>query len=594
MDLDLALRVDSPDPLTDKSTSDQKKEFEKWERSNRMCMMIMKKAIPEAFRGTISEKITTAKEFLADIEKRFVKNEKAEIGTILTNLISMRYKGKGNIREYIMEMSHLASKLKALKLDLSEDLLVYLVLISLPGTFNQFKVSYNCQKETWSLNELISHCVQEEERLKLDKTESAHLSLTSKSKRKKIRDKEAADKTPQKKQQKQKSTSVDDKGCFFCGGADHKKKQCTNYHAWRAKKGMLLGLVCSEVNLASVPSHTWWIDSGATTHISVSMQGCLSCRKPSDGERYIYVGDGKTVQVEAIGKFRLLLKTGFYLDLDETFIVPSFRRNLISISTLDKYGYSCSFGNGNFSLFLDSKLIGSGPLLHNDNLYTIDIIASYNESLHVSTRGAKRKLTDENSAALWHKRLGHISKRRIERLVSDGILGPLAFTDMDVCVDCIKGKQTNKRRFEANRSLDVLELIHTDICGPFPSPSWNGQHYFITFIDDFSRYGYLYLIHDKSQSLDVFKNYKAEVENQLGKRIKSIRSDRGGEYYGRYDGSGEQRPGPFAKFLEECGIVLQYSMPGSPTMNGVAERRNRTLKDMVRSMISHSTLPQSF
>jgi len=169
----------------------------------------------------------------------------------------------------------------------------------------------------------------------------------------------------------------------------------------------------------------------------------------------------------------------------------------------------------------------------------------------------------------------------------------LAFTDMDVCVDCIKGKQTNKRRFEANRSLDVLELIHTDICGPFPSPSWNGQHYFITFIDDFSRYGYLYLIHDKSQSLDVFKNYKAEVENQLGKRIKSIRSDRGGEYYGRYDGSGEQRPGPFAKFLKECGIVPQYTMPGSPTMNGVAERRNRTLKDMVRSMISHSTLPQS-
>lgn len=81
-------------------------------------MMIMKKVVPEAFRGTISEKITTAKEFLVDIEKWFVKNEKVEIGTILTNLISMRYKGKGNIREYIMEMFHLASKIKALKLDL--------------------------------------------------------------------------------------------------------------------------------------------------------------------------------------------------------------------------------------------------------------------------------------------------------------------------------------------------------------------------------------------------------------------------------------------------------------------------------------------
>ena len=77
------------------------------------------------------------------------------------------------------------------------------------------------------------------------------------------------------------------------------------------------------------------------------------------------------------------------------------------------------------------------------------------------------------------------------------------------------------------------------------------------------------------------------------KGLKNVRSDRSGEYYGKYDGSGEQRPGPFAKFLEECGIVPQYTMPGSPSMNDVAERRNRTLKDMVRSMISHSNLPIS-
>ena len=61
---------------------------------------------------------------------------------------------------------------------------------------------------------------------------------------------------------------------------------------------------------------------------------------------------------------------------------------------------------------------------------------------------------------------------------------------------------------------DILELIHTNICGPFPTPSWNGQQHFITFIKDYSCYGYLYLIHEKSQSLDVFKNFKAEVENQ--------------------------------------------------------------------------------
>ena len=433
----------------------------------------------------------------------------------------MRYKGNENIREYIMEMSHLASKLRAHKLYLFEDLLVHLVLISLLTQFSQFKVSYNCQKETWSLNELISHCVQEEERLKQEKIESAHLIGTSKDKgKKRKKDKEAVEVPYQEKQHKEKKVD----GCFLCGAAGHKKKQCTNYYAWHAKKGTLLNLVFYEVNLTSVLKHTWWIDFGATTHISVSMQGCLSCRKPNDGKRYIFVGDGKKVEVEALGIFRLLLKSGTYLDLNETFVVPSFRWNLISISILDKFGYSCSFGNNKFSLFQNSNLVGTGSLSYVDNLYMLDTVASYHETLQLSTRGVRRKLTNENSSSLWHKRLGHISKRRIERLVSDVILDSLDFADFEICTNCIKGKQTNTRRFGDNRATDVLELIHTDICGPFPIVSWNGQQYFIMFIDDFSRYGYLYLIHEKSQSLDVFKSFKVEVENQLNKRIKNVRS----------------------------------------------------------------------
>ena len=432
--------------------------------------------------------------------------------------------------------------------------------------------------------------MQEEERLKQEKIESAHLAGTSKDKgKKRKKNKEGVEVPYQKKQHKEKKVD----GCFFCGAAGHKKKQCTNYNALRAKKGTLLNLVCSEVNLTSVPKRTWWIDFGATTHINVSMQGCLSCRKPNDGERYIFIGDGKKVEVEAIGIFRLLIKSGSYLDLNETFVVPSFRWNLVSIYVLDKFGYSCSFGNNKFRLFQNSNLVGTGSLSYVDNLYMLDIVASYHETLQLSTRGVKRKLTNENSSSLLHKRLGHISKRRIERLVSNGILDSLDFANFEICTNYIKGKQTNTRRFGANKVTDVLELIHTDICGSFPTFSWNDKQYFITFIDYFSRYSYLYLIHEKSQSLEVFKSFKVEVENQLKKRIKNVRSDRGREYYGKYDGSGEQHSEPFSKFLEECGIVPQYTMSGSPSMNGVAERRNIMIKDMVRSMISHSNLPKS-
>ena len=102
----------------------------------------------------------------------------------------------------------------------------------------------------------------------------------------------------------------------------------------------------------------------------------------------------------------------------------------------------------------------------------------------------------------------------------------------------------------------------------------------MSFIDDHSRYAYLFLIHEKFQVLDVFKSFKVKVENQHNKRIKNLKSDHGGEYDGRYDDSGEQRPRPFSKYLEEYGIVPQYTMPWSPSMNGVVERRNQTLKDM--------------
>ena len=101
----------------------------------------------------------------------------------------------------------------------------------------------------------------------------------------------------------------------------------------------------------------------------------------------------------------------------------------------------------------------------------------------------------------------------------------------------------------------------------------------------------MYLIHEKSKALDVFKIYEAEVENQLNWRIKSVRSDKGDEYYGRFTESG-QHLSVFALFLREHGIITNYTMPGTPEQNGVAERRNRTLIDMVRSMMSNSTLPK--
>ncbi|GJZ97000.1 retrovirus-related pol polyprotein from transposon TNT 1-94 [Tanacetum coccineum] len=144
-------------------------------------------------------------------------------------------------------------------------------------------------------------------------------------------------------------------------------------------------------------------------------------------------------------------------------------------------------------------------------------------------------MVNENSAFLWHKRLGHISKERLQRLVKNEILPNLDFTDFGLCVECIKGKQTKHSKKGDTRSSDLLEIIHIDICEPFDTPSFTREKYFITSIDDFSHYGYVCLLHEKSQSINALEVFVTKVERQLDRKVKIIRPDRGGEYYGKYE-----------------------------------------------------------
>jgi transposase InsO family protein len=181
----------------------------------------------------------------------------------------------------------------------------------------------------------------------------------------------------------------------------------------------------------------------------------------------------------------------------------------------------------------------------------------------------------------------------MERLIKEEILVPLDFSDLCHYIECIKGKYVKHiKKMGVTCSSGVLEIIHTNICGPFNVRSVDRFNSFITFIDDFSRYDYIYPICERSKELDKFKIFKDEVGNQHNTKIKIVRSDRGGEYYGRHTSYG-QIPGPFANFLGENDIVAQYSLSYEPQQNGMAKRWNRTLMDMVRSMLSNSMLPLS-
>ena len=134
------------------------------------------------------------------------------------------------------------------------------------------------------------------------------------------------------------------------------------------------------------------------------------------------------------------------------------------------------------------------------------------------------------------------------------------------------------------RAGELLEIIHSDVCGPMSMAARGRYFYFVTFTDDLSRYGYIYLMKHKSETFEKFKEFQNEVENHRNKRIKFLRSDRGGEYLSH----------EFGQHLSDRGIVSQLTPPGTPQRNGVSERRNQTLLDMVRSMMSLTDLPISF
>ena len=332
---------------------------------------------------------------------------------------------------------------------------------------------------------------------------------------------------------------------------------------------------------------SWIVDSGATNHVCSSLQMLSSFRELAVEDFTMRMGNDSVVSAKAVGEVRLQFRNNKFIILNNVYFIPGFRRNLISVSVLFEQSYQVKFNGTSVFISKNGLEICTGSL--DSGLYMIR--SKLNSLLSTELfkveqpKNKKQKISHDNDTYLWHLRLGHINLNRIERLVKDGLLRELNVSTLPVCESCLEGKMT-KRPFKTKgqRAKEPLELIHSDVCCPMNVQARGGYEYFVTFIDDYSRYGYVYLMHKKSETFGKFKEFFAEVEKQLGKTVKTLRSDRGGEYLDN----------EFKDFLIEHGILSQLTAPGTPQQNGVAERRNRTLLDMMRSIFSYSSLPTTF
>ena len=187
------------------------------------------------------------------------------------------------------------------------------------------------------------------------------------------------------------------------------------------------------------------------------------------------------------------------------------------------------------------------------------------------------------SLDLWHTRLGHVNADSIKRLKRLNLIPKLSNMDFSKCEICVEAKFHKKQFKSIERQTELLKLIHSDL-GDFKNRmSRGGKKHSITFVDDYSHYTMVYLLSSKDEAEEMFIKYKAKVENQRDKRIKRFRSNRGGEY----------DPTSLKNNCDASGIIHERTAPYTPKQNGVAERKNRTLKNMMNAMLISSGLPDN-
>ena len=179
-----------------------------------------------------------------------------------------------------------------------------------------------------------------------------------------------------------------------------------------------------------------------------------------------------------------------------------------------------------------------------------------------------------------------MSEKGMKLLASKEKILNLESVDLGLCEDCIYGKQKRVSFSKTVRmsKAEKLELVHTDVWRPAPVKSLGGSSYYVTFIDDSNRKVWVYFLKNKSDVFATFKKWKAEVENQTGQKVKSLRSDNGGEYDCQ----------EFKDFYVGHEIRMIRTVPGRPKQNGVAERMNKTLNERARSMRLHVDFPKTF
>jgi len=228
------------------------------------------------------------------------------------------------------------------------------------------------------------------------------------------------------------------------------------------------------------------------------------------------MGNGSNAAVRGVGTVDLKFTSGKIVRLRNVQHVPSINKNLVSGSLLCKDGFKLVFESNKCVLSKFGSFVGKG--YECDGLFRLSLSDSCNKVVN--------HVCNDDASNIWHSRLCHVNFGCMLRLASLSLIPKLTLVKNSKCQVCVQSKQPRKPHKAAEaRNLAPLELIHSDLCEMNGVLTKGGKKYFMTLIDDSTRYCYVYLLKSKDEAFHFFKIYKAEVENQLERKIKRVRLD---------------------------------------------------------------------
>jgi hypothetical protein len=497
------------------------------------------------------------------------------------NFLNSKYLETDTMKSYISRVMAIVEQMNAIGAKVGDKEIAFTLLRGLPKSYDSLIMSLESREDELTTEYVRKRLMEEEDRRKEDHAESSNTqesAFISKGPR--------VTRTEQHKGRGRGNNF----SCFHCGKKGHKIADCykriseekskarraTTESSSSRDSGFIAALSASSAD----DPESWCIDSGATRHLCSRREWFQEYK--SIEPKKIYMADDRIIKAEGEGIIQVNLETdgGTYSGhFQDVLYVPELEGNLLSVSKIASKGRKIIFSEKDCQV-IDKNGEVSAKGLNVGGLYKLSA-----KVIPPSQVKAAKASSSKSDLELWHRRFGHLNEQAIKSLHSKGLVKGLDIEgneDMGLCKGCIYGKQHQEPfpQSGAKRATEILEIIHSDLCGPMRQPSIKGALYFLTFIDDKSRKTFVYFLKSKGEVLEKFKEFKALVENQTGKRIKTLRSDNGGEYSSRR----------FSDFLKASGIHHQKTVPYTPQQNGVAERANRTIVEKARSMIHGANL----